>query len=262
LGDTMPYTSIDLFAGFDIYRPSSAGTYSMLEGIIINEIKGLPVALERLSYKAGATAKVVDLENFLRGNKFSCNTQSRFQEAFNIFGSDKAGKHDYYRLYSGVLESCNEITKIFEIGLGTNNTDTPSHMGKEGKPGASLRAWAHLFPEASIYGADVDRRILFEDERIKTFFVNQQDYATFNELSIGDSFDLMIDDGLHSPLANINSLCFFMDKIKKGGFIVIEDIPGVAYPIWRAVKMIIANEFACEIVKCKSGSCFVAKRKT
>ena len=32
---------------------------------------------------------------------------------------------------------------------------------------------------------------------------------------IGDNFDLMIDDGLHSPNANLHSLKFFINRLKK-----------------------------------------------
>jgi hypothetical protein len=46
-------------------------------------------------------------------------------------------------------------------------------MGRTGTPGASLRAWRDYFPNAEIYGADIDREILFEEERISAFYVNQ-----------------------------------------------------------------------------------------
>ena len=56
---------------------------------------------------------------------------------------------------------------IFEVGLGTNNVDVPSNMGKDGKPGASLRAWRDYFPNA-----DIDTRILFKEDKIQTFYTN------------------------------------------------------------------------------------------
>ena len=44
-----------------------------------------------------------------------------------------------------------------------------------GKPGASLRVWRDYFPNAIIYGADIDKDILFAEERIKTFYIDQLD---------------------------------------------------------------------------------------
>ena len=100
-------------------------------------------------------------------------------------------------------------------------------MGIDGKPGASLRAFRDYLPMTSIFGADIDRRVLFEEERIKTYFVDQTDVASFNELSIRlkeTKFDLMIDDGLHNSWANLNSLGFFLKHIKDEGIMLIEDI--------------------------------------
>jgi hypothetical protein len=99
--------------------------------------------------------------------------------------------------------------------------------GVNGKPGASLRAWREYFPQAQIYGADIDRDILFAEDRIQTFWTDQRDPKAIRELwhqLDGVSFDVMIDDGLHEAPANI---CFFMEsfhKLKPGGIYVIEDI--------------------------------------
>ena len=43
-------------------------------------------------------------------------------------------------------------------------------MNINGKPGASLRAWRDYFENALIYGADIDKNILFKENRINTFF--------------------------------------------------------------------------------------------
>ena len=62
---------------------------------------------------------------------------------------------------------------IFEVGIGTNNLDVPSNMGENGKPGASLKMWRNYFKKAKIYGADIDTRILFNSNKIKTYYVDQ-----------------------------------------------------------------------------------------
>ena len=69
-----------------------------------------------------------------------------------------------------------------EVGLGSNNTELLSNMGSDGKPLASLRAWRDYFPNAQIYGADIDKDILTNEERIKTFFVDQTKPDTIREM--------------------------------------------------------------------------------
>jgi hypothetical protein len=105
----------------------------------------------------------------------------------------------------------NERLRLLEIGLGTNNPDVVSTMGASGKPGASLRAFRDFLPNARVFGADIDGRILFEEERILTYYVDQTRSISFDELAdkLGnEGFDLVIDDGLHSPNANIATMIF------------------------------------------------------
>lgn len=95
-------------------------------------------------------------------------------DLFVKYGSDKSTWHNYSQIYSFLFTDMqNSASDIFEVGLGTNNIDIPSNMGKNGKPGASLYGWRDFFPKANIYGADVDKRILFEADRIKTYYVDQ-----------------------------------------------------------------------------------------
>ena len=55
-------------------------------------------------------------------------------------------------------------------------------MGKDGKPGAWLRIWCEYFPNAEIFGADIARDILFDDDRIKTFDVDQTNSTSVTEM--------------------------------------------------------------------------------
>jgi len=119
-----------------------------------------------------------------------------------------------------------QIENVFELGIGSNFIDTPSNMGENGTPGASLRMWRDFFPNANIFGGDVDSRILFEEARIKTFYVDQTKSESIIELwnNIDKEFDLIIEDGLHEVDANINFLKYSFFKLKPGGFYIIEDI--------------------------------------
>ena len=103
----------------------------------------------------------------------------------------------------------------------------PSNMGKDGKPLASLRAWRDYFKNANIYGADIDRNILNDENRIKTFYVDQTNPASIKDLfnQIGNKrFDIILEDGLHEFNSNI---CFFENAInflKTDGVYIIEDV--------------------------------------
>ncbi len=154
------------------------------------------------------------------------------------FGSDKGGWHDfdgkqgwhnYTETYEELFASRRmEPLRVFEVGLGTNNTDVPSSMGSGGKPGASLRGWAEYFPNAQIFGADVDTRILFEEPRIKTYFVDQTKPYTIKSLwnnpELEEGFDIIIDDGLHHHFANRTFFEHSIHKLKPGGYYIVEDL--------------------------------------
>ena len=159
------------------------------------------------------------------------NSNSKLTELMNYYGSDKGGKnnhHNYADFYSEIFfHRRNEIKSFLEIGLGTNNVNLPSNMGIDGVPLASLRAWRDYFKNAQIYGADIDKSILKNEERIKTFFVDQTNSESIKKLfnSIGElKFDIILEDGLHEYNANI---CFFensIDYLKNNGIYIIEDI--------------------------------------
>jgi hypothetical protein len=152
------------------------------------------------------------------------------------YGSDKGtknkGKGNYTKFYDFIFKSIkNNPMNIFEVGLGTNNTDVLSNMGKDGIPGASLRGWRDYFSNSFIYGADVDKRILFEEERIKTYFVDQLDDNSIKNLwdKFDFEFDIILDDGIHDiSHSDVSGNRIFFEnsihKLKKGGFFIIEDV--------------------------------------
>ena len=187
----------------------------------------------------------------------------RLSSLFDEYGSDKASTHNYHLIYAGLLSEPGSVTKILEIGLGTNHRDVVSSMGRSGSPGASLRAFRDFCPSAEILGADVDRRILFSEERISTFWVDQTDTSSFSELGdqIGEQFDLMIDDGLHSPNANLHSLNFFLPRLKIGGYAVIEDINPLTEPLWTVVSALIADTHSSSFIMTKTSAMFVAMKR-
>jgi len=54
--------------------------------------------------------------------------------------------HSYTYFYEYLFSHCREeVTRIFECGIGTNFEDVASNMSSLGTPGASLRMWEEFF---------------------------------------------------------------------------------------------------------------------
>ena len=139
----------------------------------------------------------------------------------------EAGNNYSYFYYQIFNQNRFNYKKIFECGIGTNNTILESNMTLNGKPGASLRVWKEFFPNAEIYGADIDKNILFSEDKINTFYVDQFDTKSIKEMwkDINEeNFDLIIDDGVHFFNANINLYENSFFKLKISGIYIIEDI--------------------------------------
>lgn len=156
-------------------------------------------------------------------------------EIMGRHGSDKGSKdilrsrHNYTTFYYTLVHHRKEEPlRIFELGLGTNYLDVKSNMGTSGKPGASLRGWAEFFPKAVIFGADIDRRVLFEEDRIKTYYCDQLNPVAIKEMwdqsELKEGFDLIIEDGLHEYDANVCFLEHSLHKLNPRGIYIIEDI--------------------------------------
>jgi len=157
-----------------------------------------------------------------------CEIMGRYKSDkghYNIEGS----LHNYTTFYFHLFKHLKHLPlRIFELGLGTNNVNIESNMGLNANPGASLYGWSEFFQKSYIFGADIDKNILFKTNRIKTFFCDQtnpliiQNMWSNNELK--ENFDIIIDDGLHQFDANV---CFFENSIHKlnpNGYFIIEDV--------------------------------------
>ncbi len=158
---------------------------------------------------------------------------------FDLYGSDKGTlsdltkkpypwfAHTYGAYYSKLYDHCRDNIKlVFECGLGTNNPNLISSMNINGKPGASLRAWRDYFKNAKIYGADIDKNILFEEDRIKTFYLDQTKKKSIVKMwsDIDEiDFDLIVDDGLHTYEAAIVLFENSIKYLRNNGIYIIED---------------------------------------
>lgn len=136
--------------------------------------------------------------------------------------------HTFTDFYDRHFSHCrSSVRNVFECGIGSVDPNIESNMGEFGTPGASLRVWRDYFPNAQIIGGDIDRKVLFSEDRIQTFYLDQT-----SELSVFGfwkqvepvEFDLMVDDGLHNFSAG---KCLFENSVQHlapNGIYVIEDV--------------------------------------
>ena len=170
---------------------------------------------------------------------YAMNQKDQLALLCDFYGTDKGESkeighpynwvsHSYADYYSRMFSHCrNGVRKVFECGIGTNNPNLASSMGSNAKPGASLRVWRDYFPNSLVFGADIDQEILFEEDRIKTFYIDQcnpQSIQNFWKLAAADDFDFMIDDGLHTFEAGSTLFRYSIDRLSPNGIYVIEDV--------------------------------------
>lgn len=167
---------------------------------------------------------------------FTSDSMNDLSRSFEKYKTDKGGRgvnvhHNYDLAYSLLFSPRKLGTKaVLEIGIGTTDTTIKSSMGPNGVPGASLRAWREFFPNARIYGADVDKGILFNEERIDCYYVDQEDPHSLKDLSLSLGsqkilFDIILDDGLHTLKAATNTFCGLEHLLATDGIYIIEDVP-------------------------------------
>ena len=189
----------------------------------------------------------------------------KMREVFDRHGSDKGSHHKYDIIYEEILTRfANKKFEILEIGLGTNNLDTLSNMGLGGKPGASLKAWHELFPLANITGCDLDSRILFSSHKIQTYQLDQTNsdsWANFRNTVGNKKFDLIIDDGLHTALANLVVVKESMRLLTTYGVIVIEDVNKNALPVWKLLSQVLQSIWDVEIYRTSASHLVLIRKK-
>lgn len=217
--------------------------------------------------KINIVSKLITITDFLNDEEIVNWVNEKnaiyLSEIFNNFGSDKSSNHNYHFIYQPIIDrllSNNKQIVLSEIGLGTNNIDTLSNMGILGSPGASARAFKKYNKNIEIIGGDVDKRILFQEDRIKTFHVDQLDLNSLkNFLSIKENINLIIDDGLHTNHSNINFLATALDLYgnNSGKWIIIEDIAFDQLVVWENISSYLYEKYKIWLIKTKVSIVFV-----
>jgi hypothetical protein len=104
--------------------------------------------------------------------------------------------------------------------------------------GRSLATWEQYFPEAKIYGLDIDPSCQrFEDARTKIFVGSQADPDFLRAVreDVPDGFDIIIDDGSHYVRHVKASFAGLFGHLRPSGIYVIEDLHVAGSLEWGSV---------------------------
>ena len=149
-------------------------------------------------------------------NKGKNNGETDLCITLKKFGSDKCSDwHNYSTFYDFIFsEDREKDLKIFEVGI---------------YGGSSVRSWKEYFKNSQIYCGDVNRNYFVNEDRIQSFFCDQDRPESIREMweneTLKDTdFDIIIDDGNHEYIPNINFLENSYYKLKEGGFFIVEDL--------------------------------------
>ena len=257
-----PMTDQDIIAALPVFSVNSAGTPSAVAALALKSAnQSFPLLATLISELSQHELHALPVEAALTSAAAHTAAQ-QLKTLFDHYGSDKANPHNYHFLYGHVLREPLAVTHVLEIGMGTNNEDVVSNMSAQGRPGASLRAFRDFLPNARIFGADIDQRILFQEDRIETYFVDQTELDTMAALGrrLPAEFDLIIDDGLHTPNANLASLLIGLPKLKRGGHLVVEDIHPEHLSVWRVVAASLPSWYKPSLYAASHGYLLAIKR--
>ena len=244
-------TSLNLLTTFSSFKPHGNQDYESFVPLVVQNINEIiPKVAQIAEFEEKNKILTYSIFYDQKKHKNTEKIKDKLSQNLEIYGSDKV-RNNYHLIYSCILKDIEHPYNILEIGLGTNDPEVVSSMGLSGKPGASIKGFKETFTKSKIYGADVDKKILFSEERIKTFFVDQNNLETFKNITdnVNDKFDLIIDDGLHYQLSNLNTLLFAFNNLKKDGYFVIEDIGVWTIDTWKIVNKLIPNNFESQIIE-------------
>ena len=232
---------------FSDFVPNSKASYEMNEVLIVDNINNVIKNLSKV-VKIKSDLSIKSTANFFDNNKRS----EYLKSLFNKHGSDKSTHHSYHLVYSHILDKFNSKAnfQMLEIGLGTQNRNIASNMLPQFKPGGCLYAFNEFIetPNSKLFGIDIDESILFNSKNIKCFYGDQSRLESLMAIPVRN-LDLIIDDGLHAPFTNINTLIFAYYRLNEGGYLIIEDIHERFLDTFLIVKAITKDLFDFNIFK-------------
>jgi demethylmacrocin O-methyltransferase len=145
-----------------------------------------------------------------------------------LYGADKSSRHhDYARQYAHHLRARRRsVRSVLEIGVGG--------YGSPFKGGPSLRMWRTYFPNAQIYGLDIEAKQLPPEKRITVIQGDQGNHQFLVSLAQKyGPFDLVIDDGSHFGRHQHASFNALFPTLLPGAMYVIEDLETSYWENWE-----------------------------
>lgn len=161
------------------------------------------------------------------------------------YGTDKCPQigHNYTPFYYKLFkDKKKKIKKVLEIGIGSRKAI--QWVPDQYQTGASLLMWQDFFPNAHIYGVDIDPSTIFQTERITTFLFDTRESSNLLKLigDIGSNIDLVIDDGSHNERNQIRAVRTLLPLLKKDCIYIIEDVRNLF-----AIRDELSREFDCQV---------------
>lgn len=144
---------------------------------------------------------------------------SRLEALAVLYATDKSRRrHGYAAHYARHMQHRRRrVHAVLEIGVG--GYESPM-MG-----GASLRMWRTYFPNAQIYGMDIEEKKFPRENRITVLQGDQTDGAFLKELAQRcGPFDFVVDDGSHVPSHQRASFDALWPTLPPGAVYAIEDL--------------------------------------
>jgi predicted O-methyltransferase YrrM len=141
------------------------------------------------------------------------------KELFDKYLCDKGTKHNYQQVYEPDFEPLKDKQiNILEIGV---------------YKGASTCALVEYFPKAKLYSVDIYERVdmnqitILKHNRVKTIKGSSMDPSVVDKMKEewgkNIKFDIIIDDGMHTPKANRLTFELMFPMLKKSGIYYVED---------------------------------------
>jgi demethylmacrocin O-methyltransferase len=119
---------------------------------------------------------------------------------------------------------------MYEHYLSPHREDIESVLEIGILEGRSLRAWRDYFPNAEVYGMDINPQSLFTEDRIQCTLGDQGDQHSLVSVARKyGPFDFICDDGSHVFHHQLVSLLTLWEYVNFGGFYIIEDIQDGTY---------------------------------
>jgi hypothetical protein len=149
-----------------------------------------------------------------RAGSFEESGPPTLLELCRQFPTDKCPPwHNYVEIYETLFGRMrNAVIRFLEIGVFR---------------GDSVRLWEAYFPNARIYGLDIDESTTkYKSARINILIGDQGNRADLAKVlyATGRELDVVIDDGGHAMNMQQISLGVLFPAIKSGGLYIVEDV--------------------------------------